>query len=244
MERHEFTMIELSYATVREYNQLVEVLPELSPIATDLKNIQRPWVVRKILDKMSTGRVLEIGADRCQLADYLSKRGFEVWVIDAYDNWGGGRARLEEVRSKFPNLNIYKGFMHEDKALPSYYFDVIYSCSVLEHTPIEYIEPTVRRIDDCLRSGGFSIHAVDFTVEGIMVYHKHRNEILRCHGAKATAEDVAKQAISDVETFYLSPQGHYMWRKFLQKSYEEYPYRKVTSLNLVARKDVQPCRVM
>ena len=40
----------------------------------------------------------------------------------------------------------------------------------------------------------------------------------------------------DEDTFFLSPQGHYIWRKFLRKSYEEYPYRKITSFNLIATK--------
>ena len=237
MAEHRFSMIELCYATVREYNVFVEVLPDLTPISTDLKNVQRPWVVNKILDTMSTGRVLEIGADRCQLADYLQKRGFEVWVIDVYDRFGGGGATFEQVKSKFPALNIQRGFLHEDKMLPSEYFDAVYSCSVLEHTPAEHIEATVNRIGDCLKLGGFSIHAVDFTVQGIMVNHKHCNEVLRCHGARITAEEIAEQALSDLDTFYLSPQGHCNWRKYLKRSYEEYPYRKVTSLNLVARKD-------
>jgi len=122
--------------------------------------------------------------------------------------------------------------------LPSDYFDAIYSCSVLEHTPVKHIEPTVSRIGDCLKLGGLSIHAVDFTVQGIMVAHKHINEVLRCHGATVTAEHIAEQALCDVDTFYLSPQGHHNWRKFLNRSYEEYPYRKVTSINLVARAHV------
>jgi len=66
--------VEISYATVREYNLLREELPELTPIGTDLKDFQRPWVVKKILESYSTGKILEIGADRCELADYLQKK--------------------------------------------------------------------------------------------------------------------------------------------------------------------------
>jgi hypothetical protein len=38
----------------------------------------------------------------------------------------------------------------------------------------------------------------------------------------------------DVETFYLSPQGHHHWRG--GRPYEEFPFRKVVSLQTTARK--------
>lgn len=229
--------VEIPYATVREYNLLREELPELTPIGTDLKDFQRPWVVKKILESYSTGKILEIGADRCELADYLQKKGFEVWVIDVYDNFGGGTARFEEVKRKFPKLNICRGFFHENKVIPTNYFDVVYSCSVLEHVPFEYIQPTIERIYSCLKIGGFSIHAVDFTVEGkILLNLPLMNEILRCHHSNVRAEEIREKALADVDTFYLSPQGHYGWRHFLKKSYDEYPYRRVTSLNIVAKR--------
>lgn len=227
----------ISYATVREYNLLKEELPELTPIGVDLKDFQRPWVVRKILESYSTGKILEVGADRCELADYLSKRGFEVWVIDVYDHFGGGAAKFTEVKEKFTNLNIYRGFLHENRTLPSNYFDVIYSCSVLEHTPFDYLKLTLERIRDCLRDGGLSIHAVDFTVAGaILVNYPFIDEILQYYQADLTAEQIAKLALADIDTFFLSPQGHLRWRQSQKKNYDQYPYRKVTSLNIVAAK--------
>ena len=237
MELNRDDEIEISYATARQYNLLREELPELTPVGTDLKDFQRPWVVKKVLESYSTGKILEIGADRCELADYLSKKGFEVWVIDPYDSFGGGVAKFEEVKGRFPKLNIHQGFFHENKLLPKNFFDCIYSCSVLEHAPVEYIKPTIERTFDCLKTGGLSIHAVDFTVEmSIMPTHLLMNEILRCHHSNVSAEQIREEALADMDTFYLSPQGHYGWRRFLKKSYDEYPYRRVTSLNIVAKK--------
>jgi len=108
MTQKQFSTVEVHYATVREYNVFREVLPDVTPVSTDLKNVQRPWAVSRILDTVGTGRILEIGADRCDLAHFLSQRGFEVWVIDVYDNFGGGSARFEEVRGRFPALNIHR----------------------------------------------------------------------------------------------------------------------------------------
>ena len=42
--------------------------------------------------------------------------------------------------------------------------------------------------------------------------------------------------MNDIDTFFLSPQGHYEWRNFLRRSYDEYPYRKVTAFDLIAKK--------
>ena len=229
--------MEISYATVREYNLLREELPELTPIGTDLKDFQRPWVVKRILESYSTGKILEIGADRCELADYLQKKGFEVWVIDVYDSFAGGTATFEEVKRRFPKLNIHKGFLHEDKVLPTNSFDVICSCSVLEHVRFECIQPTIEKIYSCLKIGGFSVHAVDFIVEGnIMVNHQRMSEILRCHHSNVRAEEIQERALADVDTFYLSPQGHYRWRHSLKRSYDDYPYHRVTSLDIVAKR--------
>lgn len=225
---------EVTYATVREYNEYLESLPEITYQSGDLKNYQRPWVVQQILDNFQGGRVLEIGADKCELADYLQKKGYEVWVIDPYSGVGGGTGKYKEIKRKFRKINVIRGVLHEDDSLPVDYFDAIYSCSVLEHIPFIDIAPTVEKVFKFLRAGGLSIHAIDFTIEGeILQNYDLMNEILRCHGIDEGAETIGKQALLDVGTYYLSPIGHYRWRKFLGKSYEEYPYRKVTSLGLV-----------
>lgn len=229
--------MEISYATVREYNALRDEMPELTPVGTDLKDFQRPWVARRILQNYRSGRILEIGANRCELAEYMRKKGFEVWVVDAYDDFGGGTATFDEVRASSPKLNIHKGFFHEMESLPRDFFDVIYSCSVLEHNRLQDIEPTVERAFACLRSRGLCIHAVDFTVEpSIMPTHPLMNEILRCHHSGISAEEVREGALADMDTFYLSPQGHHTWRRFLRRNYDDYPYRRVTSLNIVSKK--------
>lgn len=225
--------LELAHATVREYNRFIESLPEVALLSGDLKNFQRPWVADALLRLLpSKGRVLEIGGDRCELADFLSRQGFEVWVIDAYENFGGGVGRFEEIRAKFPHLTIHQGFLHEDAALPAAHFDAIVSCSVAEHIPAAVIEGTVRRIHELLRPGGLSAHAMDLTVAGIMQNHG----LLGAFTAAHSLEGLGRKTLEDLDAFYLSPQGHYRWRKFLGKSYDEYPYRRVTSLNLVAAK--------
>lgn len=218
------------------------------------------------------GRVLEIGGDKCEIADLLHKKGFEVWVVDIFDQFGGGAQTYEGVRKRFPDIVFRQGFFHEANDIPEDYFDAIYSCSVLEHTPIPLIKPTVERIMKCLKVGGKSVHAVDFTadcptpagfehlgLEDVLQYDnvedfmrakgmkaffavlkafhiRHLDDLLKYHGMPENSQQLAERALADVEAFYMGPQGHHMWRSALKLSYDDYPYRKLTSMNFVAER--------
>lgn len=232
------TSSKVTYATVRDYNRFLDELPQITYTSGDLKNFQRPWIVDTIVRQLPHGgRLLEIGADKCELADLLQKKGYDVWVVDIFDEFGGGVARFEETKQKFPNLTIMRGYFHEIEGVPQQCFDAIYSCSVIEHTPVAALPATFEKIFASLSNGGVSIHAIDFTVEGaVLENYVLANEVLRCCSAGISAEEIGRQALADVDTFFLSAAGHYQWRKFLKKEYDEYPYRKVTSLNIVTRK--------
>ena len=230
---------EIGCATIKEYNRLIQTLPEVAGLSGDLKNFQRPWVADRIMHYTQPGSaILEIGADRCEVARFLQRKGYEVWVIDAYDSFGCGTGKFKIVRFKFPRLKIFKGFFHEDTKIPSDYFSSIYSCSVIEHIPQGKITLTNKRILECLKRGGFSIHAIDWTVEGSLLKNQPQiEEMLKYYRSEVDVSHLREQALNDIDTYLLSPQGHYNWRKYLQKSYDEYPFRKVTSLNLVAQKE-------
>lgn len=227
----------LGHGTVREYNRFLEELPEITYLSGDLKNFQRPWVVDALLKKLPKGgRILEMGADRCELAHYLHGRGYDVWAVDAYANIGGGVGVYEDLCAKFPQLTIRKGLLHEVQDLPEASFDAVFSCSVVEHIPTNSIRPTVERIRDLLKPGGVSVHAMDLTVQGIMQNHALLGKFTAAHAAPEDLLEVGQTILADLDAFYLSPQGHHRWRKFVGKSYDDYPYRRVTSLNLVARR--------
>lgn len=230
-------VLEATHATVREYNRFLEQYPTLTFTSGDLKNFQRPWVIDRVLKYIKPGaRILEIGADKCELADYLQQAGYEVWVIDVFDELGGGVAKFENMTARFSNIHFTKGFLHLDETLPSGYFDAIYSCSVIEHNPRPDIKATFEKIDTLLKPGGYSIHAVDYTVDGPVHLNLTSIQEMMSVVGGISAEDAARSALEDVETFYLSPAGHYQWRKFLNKTYEEYPFRKTTSFSLVTQK--------
>ena len=58
-----FEVPELSFATVRDYCDSYDNLRSLATASGDLKDNQRPWMMKAIVSKVPrAGRVLEIGA--------------------------------------------------------------------------------------------------------------------------------------------------------------------------------------
>lgn len=230
-------LLQCSYANVRTYNRLRDSHPELSQPTGNLKNYQRPWVADAILRNVPVGgRVVEIGADRCDLAEFLRKAGYDVWVVDPFDGSGAGVADYESIVKRFPHLTIVKSRFHLAENLPADYFHACYSCSVIEHVPKQELGQTYKSMYGCLLNGGISIHSIDWTLKGIMVDFSIVEAYVSYHGFTVDLRRMACDALNDVDAYFLSPEGHYGWRKFLGKTYDEYPYRKVTSLDLVARK--------
>ena len=230
-------LLHCSYANVRTYNKLRDLYPELSPPTGNLKNYQRPYVADAILRNVPVGgRVVEIGAGGCEVAQYLSKAGYDVWTVDPYDGSGGGDADYESLVKRFPDLTFVKSVLHLSEDLPTDYFDGCYSCSVIEHVPKSVLGSTYRAMYGCLLNGGVSVHAIDWTLKGIMVDFSIVEAFSSMCGFTVDLRQMAHDALNDVDAYFLSPEGHYGWRKFLGRTYEEYPYRKVTSLDLLSRK--------
>jgi SAM-dependent methyltransferase len=233
-------MEEIRFATVREFHRFADEYPEVTKLNEDLKSFQRPWCVDRLIEALPRGgRVLEIGADKCDLIPFLRSRGFEVWVIDVYDSFGGGTGTYDIVSHKFPDMPIVRGFMHEDRSLPAKHFDAVYSCSVIEHIPPQHLEATVRQIERVLKPGGVSIHAIDCTIQGVKQNQAIAQQFIASHNRSCDVGSLGERAIADLETFYLSPQGHLNWRRFTKRSYDEYPYRRVTSLGFAATKGIE-----
>lgn len=230
-------LLQCSYASVRTYNNLRDSYPDLSPLTGDLKNYQRPWIADTILRNVPAGgRLVEIGAGGCEVAEHLRKAGYDVWVVDPFDGSGGGNAHYENIVKRFPHLMIVKDVFHLTENLPMDCFHGCYSCSVVEHIPKQVLGSTVRKIHGCLLNGGVSVHSIDWTLKGIMINFSIVEAFISHHGFTVDMLRMVGEALNDVDTYFLSPLGHYGWRKFLGKVYDEYPYRKVSSLDFVARK--------
>jgi Methyltransferase domain len=232
-----------SYATVRDYCESLDELPQITALDGDLKNVQRPWAAKAILANVPPpARLLEIGGGEPIVSGFLSELGYEVTLVDPYDGFGNGPTDYQRYVELFPHVKIVREYFHPDLAgLRSQSFDAIFSISVLEHISPDPLAKCFDAIAAFLSPAGASIHCFDFILQGHGDTHnlEHAKNILAEQKRVTGAADeppfleLLDRLRNDVETFFLSPQGHHHWRG--GQPYAEFPFRKVVSLQTVAR---------
>ena len=195
----------LDYGTVRDYCDSFDHLRPLATLNGDLKDLQRPWMLKAILSRVGArdgarrgargARLLEIGAGEPFVADLLQRLGHEVWIVDPYDGSGNGPLELDRFRGECRDLRfVREQFSAATRKLKPASFDCIYSISVLEHVP-----------------------AAGLT--GVMAGLGHSAEDL----------DGTLAALSaDIDTYYLSAESHNRWRNGVP--YDEFPMRVCVSI--------------
>ncbi len=235
-------MPETSYATVRDYCDSLDHLPQITGLDGDLKNVQRPWAVKTLLRCVPPpARILEIGGGEPIVSGFLNELGYDATLIDPYDGFGNGPTQYQKYVEMFPNVKIVRSYL--EPGMPAFApgsFDAIFSVSVLEHLPLETQANVFRAIGEFLAPGGASIHCFDFVLQGIaqdydLTSARHLLDQQAQVGNRAEEtgfDELLERLKSDLETFYLSPQGHHHWRGGL--SYEKFPFRKVVSLQTIA----------
>jgi len=234
-----------SYATVRDYCESLDELPHITSVDGDLKNVQRPWAVKAILANVPRrGRLLEIGGGEPIVSGFLSELGYNVTLVDPYDGFGNGPTDYHRYVELFPHVKIIREYFRPKmRSISAGSFDAIFSVSVLEHIPGPGFASCFQAVAEFLSPGGVSIHCFDFILQGIGDAHDFANaqrilaEQQQLSGELAAEpfEDLLEKLKADVETFFLSPQGHHNWRG--GRAYADFPFRKVVSLQTIARRN-------
>ncbi|ACD95243.1 class I SAM-dependent methyltransferase [Trichlorobacter lovleyi] len=226
----------LSYATVRDYCDSFDNLNYLATTNCDLKDVQRPWVVKSIISKMPPGsRLLEVGAGQPLVADVLVKLGYQVTVVDPYDGSGNGPSEYEDFKSRYPDITIIrKRFSDDLQELETESFDCIYSISVIEHVPISAIPNICNGIRKFLKRGtGRHIHAIDYVLKGVGDVYALQllHHFTDAFGVQQqVVDDLIRSAADDCETYFLSAEAHNRWKGAVK--YDDFPMRRVISLQL------------
>jgi Methyltransferase domain len=248
LERYsgKFKTAVLSYGTVRDYCNSCDYLPGLSSVQNDLKDLQRPWAVKVTLGLLPPGStLLEIGAGEPLVATTLADLGYSVTVVDPYDGSGGGPTSFERFARSYPHVRIIRDeFCPMLPQLINDTFDGIYSISVLEHVPEPSLGAIFQAISQHLRTGGWSFHSVDCVIQGTQTpYHLEQCRRVADYQSKLAGQaintdqqfhELCGRAHADVDTYYLSASGHNLWRGNV--SYDEFPFRKVISVQFAAPK--------
>ena len=223
---------DLSYATVGDFDDSVQHFPSICGLNGDLKNVQRPWIIKAIIANVPLkAKLLEIGAGEPLVADILTKLGYDVTIIDPYDGTGNGPTEYEYYKAKYKDIRIIKKYVESNmKELKNDKFDCIYSVSVLEHVPKENIEPLFDACKKYLVNKGQSIHAIDHVVMGSgQQDHEDRLRLILQHLKLDSQLDSLLDSIkNDVETYFLSAEGHLFWKG--QIPYKKFPFRRVVSI--------------
>lgn len=231
-----FELPAVGYGTVRDLADSTAHLPGLAGANFDMKDMQRCWMVKAIVGNVPRGgRILEIGAGEPLAAGVLSRLGYEVTVVDPYDGSGNGPVEYQTFKNAYPDLAFVRDQFPPTGGLEDS-FDAIYSISVLEHVPLDQIEALFGAIRAGLADGGLSVHAVDHVLAGWSAEsHLEKLRLMaRAAGLDPGELEAALERLrDDPETYFVSAESHNRWRGDL--TYDEYPMRRIVSVNLAAR---------
>jgi SAM-dependent methyltransferase len=231
-----FAVKPLSYGTVRDY---CDSFDNLTPLTAngDLKDCQRPWMLKAILSKVRPkGRLLEIGAGEPTVADLLQRLGHEVWIVDPYDGSGNGPTHYEQYRSRYPNLKFVRAVFGDGlNEIVENSFDCIFSISVLEHLGSHGLQSMFNGMRRFLKRDGSTIHAIDHVHRGNGADQHLANlrRMMDGFGFQQDELDALLAALSeDTETYYLSAESHNRWRAGVP--YDQFPMRVCVSIQVVS----------
>jgi len=233
-----------SYATVRDFCESVDELPQITALDGDLKNVQRPWAAKAVLANVPPpARLLEIGGGEPIVSGFLSELGYDVTLVDPYDGFGNGPTDYQRYVEQFPHVKIVREYFRPGlPSLEPHSFDTIFSISVLEHIPPDSLPACFDGIAEFLSPAGVSIHCFDFILQGHGDAHNlGQAQRILAEQQRVTEvpndppfDELLERLRADVETFFLSPQGHHHWRG--GQPYPQFPFRKVVSLQTIARR--------
>jgi ubiquinone/menaquinone biosynthesis C-methylase UbiE len=138
--------------------------------AFGIKGFDYPWLVSSY-DWKKDKKVLDVGAAYSPLPIYLQKTfGCEVWAADDFgatigdEYWKRDRLPREHIKNNPEVKYVLERLGDPEKSsLPSSYFDVVYSLSVLEHVPAHLIPAVWAHMDSLLKPGGDMLHAIDLS---------------------------------------------------------------------------------
>lgn len=240
----EYVVHPISYATARDYVDSFEHLRPLASAQGDMKDVQRPWVLKAVLATIPRGgRLLEIGGGEPYVADIAARLGYEVWLVDPYDGSGNGPVEYDQFRRACPGVTFVRArFDDLLEGVPEGAFDCIFSISVLEHLSIDEVNGVFRGMDRFLTPTGRSIHAIDHICRGRgdnddLVRLQHIGRSLGI--PRSLLDDALRDVGTDPETYYLSVESHNRWRMYLGLAYAEYPMFSCVSIQIASARSMQ-----
>jgi glycosyltransferase involved in cell wall biosynthesis len=236
--RSRFRSLPLSYATARDFRDSLDSLHPIATASGDLKDSQRPWVLKAILSVVPPcGRVLELGGGETFVADILGRLGYEVWMVDPFEGASTGLVDYERMPTEYPGIRFVRGpFSEHVLPAPPAGFDCIYSTSVLQRAPAKSLEVVFAGIKKYLRPSGWSIHAFDHLHKGSgpdADYTKLKSIVYLAGFEQIELAKVIERMNSDADTHYFTGESYNDCRETL--SSDEIRTRVYVSIQMISR---------
>jgi hypothetical protein len=118
------------------------------------------WIKRYAKNVSHKIKIMDFGCWMCPFPEFLANEfNAEIWGVDN-DDWGDIKnIGYEKVRKSYSQVNY---FFKNVEDLEENDFDLIFSCSVLEHIPQEKIISILKCLKSKLNSSGKMLHVADF----------------------------------------------------------------------------------
>jgi SAM-dependent methyltransferase len=122
----------------------------------DMKTVQDTYIYH-LLRYEKGKKIVEAGGGNSRVLRLLRNTN-ECWLVDRFEGMGKGPRR----KPFLPKVRIVQDYPGEfNPQLPDGYFDFVFSISVAEHIPLDYLDNFFRDCARLLKPGGRMIHAID-----------------------------------------------------------------------------------
>lgn len=121
-----------------------------------LKTVQDTYIYHLLRNEQGK-KIVEAGGGNARVLRLLRNTN-ECWLVDRYEGLGYGPRRIPFL----PKVRIIQDYLGEfNPLLPDGYFDYVFSISVAEHIPLDYLDKFFHDCARLLKSGGRMVHAID-----------------------------------------------------------------------------------
>ncbi len=167
-------------------------------------------------------KMLDVGGGSSRILEHF-KKTHECWNIDKLEGMGNGPLSINADGTRL----IYDYMGNFNKDLPDNYFDLVFSISTLEHTPMNDLETydnVLKDINRVLKKDCYSLHSIDVVWLGRE--YVWTNEILNYFfkNQKMINSFVPFEVIIEDPDVYVMSEEYFNnnWRFTTGKSYEDF----------------------
>jgi len=123
-------------------------------------------IEQRINDHASPLNILEVGHGALSptFEVFKDQKSINLFGIDDYNpDITVSSVALNRLRNRYKNATFFSGYVGNDTSpeLPSNFFDLVYSVSVIEHLPVDDLPTFHSELHRIIKPGGLQVHSYD-----------------------------------------------------------------------------------